>query len=241
MTIRVGILSSGGGHELSRCRLVAGGKADHAVEESAFDHHFDVIHDQIATGQDVAAAMTGAGNEVARGGRAHLEGKAAGGADGFFNLGSDAIEMAEADCQIGGRVDHCDLWLFHIGISDAERLPLCPAHRPAGCAALKIASQVSHHVQPQLRHVPSCSSYHRIYQSDQKCRTVPTACRYRATTKRRTMQQRSRLSAATNSRRRFIVISSSVLRPTHISLLRPLLSSTPFMCRLGYAPGPPGS
>jgi hypothetical protein len=55
------------------------------------------------------------------------------------------------------------------------------------------------------------------------------------------MQQRSRLSAATNSRRRFIVISSSVLRLTRMNLLRLLLTSTPFMCRLGYAPGFSGS
>src|ERR1019366_9685439 len=137
-------IEPGGGHELSRGRLVAGSKADHAVEEGAFDRHLDVIHDQIAARQDVAAAMTGAGDEVTRSGRAYLERQAPGGADGIFGLGGDTVEMAEADCQVGGRVDHRDLRFLHVSIRDAERLPLCPAHRPAGRAPFEIASQISH-------------------------------------------------------------------------------------------------
>ena len=62
-----------GRHQLPRRGLVAGRQAEHAVELGPLDGHLDVVHDQVARGQDVTAAVPRAGDEVARRRRAHLE------------------------------------------------------------------------------------------------------------------------------------------------------------------------
>jgi hypothetical protein len=82
----------GGSHQLPRRGLVAGGEADHPVQLRALHLHLDVIGDQVAGGQDVAAAVPGAVNEVARGRGAHLEANTAGRLDRALGPAGDLVE-----------------------------------------------------------------------------------------------------------------------------------------------------
>ena len=118
----------GGGHELAGRGLVAGGQADHAVQLRALHLHLDVVGDQVAGGQDVAAAVPGAVDEVARGRGAHLEADAAGRLDRPLGPAGDLVQVAEADRELRGRVHDGDLRL------DAcpRRTGRAPATAPGG-------------------------------------------------------------------------------------------------------------
>jgi hypothetical protein len=46
--------------------------------------------------------------------------------------------MAEADRELRGGIDDCDLRFFHILVRDTKGVPLCPSDSPACCARLKV-------------------------------------------------------------------------------------------------------
>ena len=88
MTTIVGMFSRPAAMSWPRRRLVARRETHHAVEQCAFDLHFDVGGDQVARGQDVCAAAARARDEVAWRRRAHLERQSTRGADRGFELSS---------------------------------------------------------------------------------------------------------------------------------------------------------
>jgi hypothetical protein len=134
-------VESAGGHQVRRRCLVARREADHAVQLRALDRDLHVVDDQIPARQHVAAAGAGADDEVARRGRADLEGKSAGVADGVLHHLGDAVEMTEADGQLRRAVDDGDLRLEHVGIAQPQRLPLRAPYRFAGGTRLEVAPE----------------------------------------------------------------------------------------------------
>jgi hypothetical protein len=140
-----GNVEARGGHQLARRRLVARGEAHHAVELRALDLNLDVVGDQIARRQNVGAGAAGAVDEVARRGGANFERQAARGAHAFLDHLRDAVEMAEADRELRGGVDDCNLRLRHVLVGEAQRTPLRAAHRPERRADLVIAAKFSRH------------------------------------------------------------------------------------------------
>ena len=133
-------------------RLVARRQADHAVELRALDGDLHVVDDEVAAGEHVAAAGAGADDEVARRGGADLERQAAGVADRLLDDLRDAVEVAEADRQLGRAVDDGDLRLQHVLVGEPERLPLRAPDRLARRAGLEITSERFLHSQRNLSH-----------------------------------------------------------------------------------------
>jgi hypothetical protein len=107
----------------------------------ALDRDLDVVGDQVAGGQDVPAAVPGAGDEVARRRGAHLEAHPSGLLDGPPGAAGDLVQVTEADGQLGGGVHDCDLGLDHVLVGEPERPPLRPPGRPAGRPRLEVAAQ----------------------------------------------------------------------------------------------------
>src|SRR6516165_8851658 len=92
--------------------------------------------------------MAGAMNKIARRRGADLKWQATGGANRVLHHLGNAIKMGKADRQLGGRVDHGDLRLFHIGVAEAEGAPLRAAHGPERRAALEITAKLfAHHAR----------------------------------------------------------------------------------------------
>src|SRR5262249_53263413 len=134
-----------GGHQMGRWRLVARREADHAVELRAFDRDLHVVDDEIAAGQHVAAARTSTDDEIAWSCGAYFEGETAGLANRIFHNLRDAVEMAEADCQLRRAVDDRDLRFQHVFGGETEGSPLRPTHRFARGARFEVAAQGSLH------------------------------------------------------------------------------------------------
>src|SRR6185437_4911447 len=97
--------------------------------------------DQVAGGQDVAAAVPRAVDEVAGGLGAHLEADAAGRLDRPLGPAGDLVQVAEADGELRGRVHDGDLRLDHVRVGQAEGQPLRPAGRPPGGARLVVRAK----------------------------------------------------------------------------------------------------
>ena len=130
--------------------VLSQGQADHPVELRALDRDLDVVDDEVARGEDVAAGRAGAGDEVARRGGADLERQPAGGADRLLHDLGDAVEVAEADRQLRRAVDDGDLRLLDVLVGEPERLPLRPSRRLAHAARLEVAAQRSTHESSAL-------------------------------------------------------------------------------------------
>src|SRR5690606_19542088 len=93
------------GHQVRGRCLVARREADHAIELCAFHGDLDVVHDEVATREDVTSGMRGADDEIARRRGPNLKRDTARGADLFLDDPGDAVEVAEADCKLRGAVD----------------------------------------------------------------------------------------------------------------------------------------
>ena len=106
-----------------------------------FDGDFHVVDDEVAAGQHVAAAGARADDEVARRRGADLERQAARFADRLLDDLRDAVQMAEADRQLGRAVDDGDLRLQQVVVGQPERLPLRAPDGLARRAGLEITSQ----------------------------------------------------------------------------------------------------
>src|SRR6516162_4757069 len=144
-----GDVQPGRGHQLAGRGLVAGGQADHPVQQCALHLHLDVVGDEVAGGQDVPAAVPRAVDEVAGRGGAHLEADAAGQLDRALGPASDLVQVAEADRQLRRGVHDRDLGLDHVLVGQPEGQPLGPAGRPPGGTDLVVAAQV--HFSPSSR------------------------------------------------------------------------------------------
>ena len=107
----------------------------------AFDGNLDVIDDEVAAGEHVAAAPGRADDEIAGGRRANLERKAPCFPDGFLHHARDAVEMAEADGELGRAVDDSDLGLLHVLVAQAERFPLGAAYGLTRGPGLEVAAE----------------------------------------------------------------------------------------------------
>ena len=102
-------------HDLSWHGLVAGGQADHAIELGALDGDLNVVGDEVARGQDVAAPCTGAGDEIAGCAGPYFERNGAGIPNRLLDDDRHLVQVAEAACQLRGGVDHRDFGLFAVG------------------------------------------------------------------------------------------------------------------------------
>src|SRR5258705_5341 len=80
-------------------------------------------------------------SHIARRRRADLERQSAGLAHRVLDDFRDAVEVAEADRQLGRAVDDGNLRFLKILVGQTERLPLCAAHRLARGARLEITSE----------------------------------------------------------------------------------------------------
>ena len=137
-------------HQMRGRRLVTRRQADHAVELRALDGDLHVVDDQVAAGQHVAASFGRADDEVAGRRGANLERKAAGLSNGVLDDACDAVQVAEADCQLRRAVHDGDLGLQHVGVAQPERLPLGAADGLARRAGLEVASQRFWHRKPRF-------------------------------------------------------------------------------------------
>src|SRR4028118_1572330 len=134
-------IEAGGGHEVARGRLVAGGKAHHPVELRPLYHDLYVVDDEVAGWHQVAALLAGARHEVARGRGADLEGQSTRLPDRLLDYLRDPVEVHVAYGERRGRVYDRDLGFVEILLRYAHRPPLCSPYGPAGATGLEFASE----------------------------------------------------------------------------------------------------
>ena len=135
-------------HQMRGRRLVAGRQADHAVELRAFDGDLHVVHDEVAAGEDVAAAAPA------------LMMKSLGAAVRISNGRPPAARTASLTTfatpsrwlkQIASSDELLTTAIFgfsHVRVGEPERLPLRAPHRLARGPGLEIAAQRSRHRHP---------------------------------------------------------------------------------------------
>src|SRR5262249_9477769 len=134
-----------GRHQLARRGLVARGEAEHAVEQRPFHLHLDVVGDEVARGENVAAAAPGAGHEIARRRGADLERQAPRRADRLLGRARDAVEVRETARELRRAVHDSDLRLLHVRFGQAQRAPLRAPPGPDRAAALEVAAEIALH------------------------------------------------------------------------------------------------